>query len=136
MKLEEWLKNSENVVKCKVIIMEERKETYNDYLNKSRVYEYLRQMSVISIDISDNGIIIEVGNETEKIDECKEILEGEILSELMNYEVAYLKSPKELNIKAAEYWGMLLLASKLKVIPWDRAIYLFGEFMSKAMNVR
>lgn len=68
MILEEWLKISENVVKCKVIIMDEKKEAYNDYLNKLRVYEYLRKMSVISIDVSDNGIIIEVGNETKKND--------------------------------------------------------------------
>ncbi len=68
MILEEWLKISENVVKCKVIIMDEKKEAYNDYLNKSRVYEYLRKMNVISIDVSDNVIIIEVDNEIKKND--------------------------------------------------------------------
>lgn len=132
MKLNEVLKDIEKIIKCKVVIMEGKEERYNDYLNKNQVYAYLQDEEIVEINSSDNQIIIAVGEKEETF----EILEGMIITELMRYETVYLKSPKEFNIKAAEYWGMLLLASQLKVITWDRAMYLFGEFTSKAMNLR
>ena len=132
MKLNEVLKDIEKIIKCKVVIMEGKEERYNDYLNKNQVYAYLQDEEIVEINSSDNQIIITVGEKEETF----EILEGMIITELMRYETVYLKSPKEFNIKAAEYWGMLLLASQLKVITWDRAMYLFGEFTSKAMNLR
>lgn len=132
MKLNEVLKDIEKITKCKVVIMEGKEERYNDYLTENQVYAYLQDEEIVEINSSDNKIIITVGEKEETV----EILEGMIITELMRYETVYLKSPKEFNIKATEYWGMLLLASQLKVITWDRAMYLFGEFTSKAMNLR
>lgn len=82
-------------------------------------------------------IFVEINREfDEEPTNALEILDGEILSEIMNYEAVFLKSSEDLEQKSAEYWGMLILAHKLKVLEWDRVIGLFGEFTSKAMKLR
>lgn len=43
---------------------------------------------------------------------------------------------KSLEIKSAMIWGALLVVCNHGDLPWDEVKNLFGEFMSKQMNLR
>lgn len=55
---------------------------------------------------------------------------------LMEKESQLYLSSKDTNIKAIEYWGALSLACQVSAIDWDAQRRLFGEFMSKVLELR
>ncbi|MDU6336065.1 MAG: hypothetical protein E6594_09755 [Clostridium sporogenes] len=65
-----------------------------------------------------------------------EDFKNKILSELTDIESMHIQSNLELEKKCAEYFGALRLAWRLKVIDWDGALRLFGEFTVKIMKLR
>ncbi|MNW54949.1 hypothetical protein D3C74_325790 [compost metagenome] len=43
---------------------------------------------------------------------------------------------KPVEVQAAMIWGGLMVAYNCGAFEWDEAIKIFGEFMSKKMNLR
>lgn len=59
------------------------------------------------------------------------------MTEVFNMESwLYAQKDKPIEIKAALYWGALRVACSTKAIDWDTQRLLFGEYMSKQLNLR
>lgn len=48
----------------------------------------------------------------------------------------YQKDEKDINIKSAILWGGLWVIRQMQCITWEDMQKLYGEFMSKQMNLR
>jgi len=55
----------------------------------------------------------------------------DLIGQLMNFEGRLYKKTAPFEIKAAQYWGALIVLNNAKVISWDDTRRLFGEFCSK-----
>ncbi|MBD5645725.1 hypothetical protein HYH96_17790 [Clostridium botulinum] len=72
--------------------------------------------------------------------DCEDRLEDDehnIMSAISDLETClYKQTDKSLEIKASVFWGALTVAKESGHIDWDAMINLFGEFMSKQLNLR
>ena len=48
----------------------------------------------------------------------------------------YTQKDKDISIKSAMAWGGLWVLHKMNIINWDEMRTMYGEFMSKIMEVR
>lgn len=70
--------------------------------------------------------------------ECEDKLEGDVMAAYFKVEDFLYGTGKDkpMEIKAAMAWGALTAVHNLGAIDWDSARRVFGEFMSKQMNLR
>lgn len=71
---------------------------------------------------------------------CEDTLEDKkhsVMSAVFDLETwLYKQNDKSLEIKASIFWGALTIAKENGQIDWDNMRTLFGEFMSKQLNLR
>ncbi|WP_346961331.1 hypothetical protein [Clostridium sp.] len=72
--------------------------------------------------------------------DCEDKLEdrkSSVMSAVFDLETwLYKQTDKSIEIKASMFWGTLTVAKESGQIDWDGMRNLFGEFMSKQLNLR
>lgn len=99
-----------------------------------------------SVEFIDGKGYSELTQEEEKkllfnsLADCEDKLENKkynTMSAVLDLEtLLYKQTEKPFEIRATIFWGALMIAKKSGRIDWDGAIFLFGEFISKLLNLR